>query len=59
MAETRELPKENDKVTGSYGIEVCSEVGDTYDDLLRKADYALYQAKSGGKNQFSVYESMI
>lgn len=59
MAETIELPNENDKVTGSFGIAVCSEFGDTYDDLFRKADYALYQAKSGGKNQFSVYESMI
>ena len=59
MAETIKLPNENDKVTGSFGIAVCSEFGDTYDDLFRKADYALYQAKSGGKNQFSVYESMI
>ncbi|MCI6983790.1 MAG: GGDEF domain-containing protein [Treponema porcinum] len=59
MAETIELPNENDKVTGSFGIAVCSEFGDTYDDLFRKADYALYRAKSGGKNQFSVYESMI
>lgn len=59
MAETIELPNENDKVTGSFGIAVCSEFGDTYDDLFRKADFALYQAKSGGKNQFSVYESMI
>ena len=59
MAETIELPNENDKVTGSFGIAVCSELGDTYDDLFRKADFALYQAKSGGKNQFSVYESMI
>ena len=59
MAETIELPNENDKVTGSFGIAVCSEFGDTYDDLFRKSDYALYRAKSGGKNQFSVYESMI
>ncbi|WP_288751333.1 GGDEF domain-containing protein [uncultured Treponema sp.] len=59
MAETIELPNENDKVTGSFGIAVCSEFGDTYDDLFRKADYALYRAKNGGKNQFSVYESMI
>ena len=59
MAETIELPNENDKVTGSFGIAVSSEFGDTYDDWFRKADYALYQAKSGGKNQFSVYESMI
>ena len=59
MAETIELPNENDTVTGSFGIAVCSEFGDTYDDLFRKADYALYRAKSGGKNQFSVYESMI
>jgi diguanylate cyclase (GGDEF)-like protein len=41
----------------SIGIAVGPEDGNTSDDLLMKADNALYSSKSGGRNRFSFYEA--
>jgi two-component system, cell cycle response regulator len=38
------------RVTCSFGISACSE-GETADQMLRKADIALYQAKNAGRNR--------
>ncbi|WP_308773944.1 diguanylate cyclase [uncultured Bilophila sp.] len=42
-------------VTISIGISFFPQHGETFDELFKKADYALYQAKNQGKNQAIVY----
>lgn len=44
-------PKESIKFTVSIGIAVYPEDAKTEEDLIKKADQALYYAKSHGKNQ--------
>lgn len=39
----------------SIGIAISPEHGDTYTELFKHADQALYHAKSNGKNTFAVY----
>jgi diguanylate cyclase (GGDEF)-like protein len=41
----------------SIGIALGPEDGTTSDDLLKKADDALYSSKSGGRNRFSFYSA--
>ena len=43
------------KITGSIGISVYPKDGTTYEELLKKADEALYNAKKSGKDQFKRY----
>lgn len=40
------------KVTTSIGISLCPMDGNTPEELLEKADMAMYQAKQGGKNAY-------
>jgi diguanylate cyclase (GGDEF)-like protein len=42
-------------VTASIGISVCPQDGKTADELIYKADIAMYQSKDDGKNKFTVY----
>lgn len=42
-------------VTGSVGISVYPWDGTNYDELLEKADKALYSVKARGKNSFYLY----
>lgn len=43
-------------ISCSVGIALAPQHGDSYEDLLRSADKALYAAKKAGKNQFCLYE---
>src|SRR5258706_8290656 len=43
------------KITASFGIAVYPEHGTDADTLLRHADEALYDAKSGGRNRVILY----
>ena len=38
------------QVTASIGVVTCSQIYDTYDELLEKADKLMYVAKFRGKN---------
>jgi diguanylate cyclase (GGDEF)-like protein len=44
-------------IGASVGISMCCVAGDTLDDLLRKADAALYAAKRGGKKTYREADS--
>lgn len=41
------------RITGSVGVALSSEVGNSYDVLVQRADERAYEAKSAGKNQYS------
>jgi diguanylate cyclase (GGDEF)-like protein/PAS domain S-box-containing protein len=43
--------------TCSIGIATFPEDGDDFDALLKRADIAMYQAKSAGRNGFHIYDS--
>jgi diguanylate cyclase (GGDEF)-like protein len=40
------------RISASMGIAFCPEDADTSDDLLNKADRAMYNAKEAGKNEW-------
>ncbi|MDD2542490.1 MAG: diguanylate cyclase [Desulfuromonadaceae bacterium] len=46
------------QVTASIGVVTCTEICDTYDTLLGKADRLMYRAKEKGKNA-AVFENAI
>jgi diguanylate cyclase (GGDEF)-like protein/PAS domain S-box-containing protein len=46
-------------VGASIGIAVSLPGGDRPDDLLRKADVAMYRAKSGGRGRHSVFDASL
>jgi diguanylate cyclase (GGDEF)-like protein len=41
--------------SASIGIAIAPEHGDTYDDLLNRADEAMYAAKDRGRNAYCMY----
>src|SRR3546814_12796589 len=43
-------------VTASMGIAVAPQDGRDRDEILQHADMALYQAKHGGRNRYSLFE---
>lgn len=45
--------------TASIGIVVFSGDADSVDDLLKKADIALYQAKDGGRNTLRFFDAAV
>lgn len=51
----RPLPMDPDfHVTISLGVAVLSGADDTLEEVLRRSDEALYQAKSGGRNRVAI-----
>ena len=42
-------------ITNSIGVSLFPQHGKTVDELFKKADYALYQAKRQGKNQTAFF----
>lgn len=46
---------EKNTISMSIGIAICPEHGNTFKQLYKKADAALYQAKALGKNRASIY----
>ena len=49
------LNKEAAYVSGSIGVAIYPDDGTTAEELIRKADQAMYAAKHAGKNQFSYF----
>ena len=46
-------------VTGSIGIAIYPRDGNTYDELLSRADAAMYRSKGLGRNTFQVFDISI
>ncbi len=46
-------------VTASVGIVICSDANESPDDILRKADVAMYRAKSEGKARHQLYSDSL
>lgn len=42
----------------SIGIAKCPENGATYEEVMEKADQALYYSKKNGKNMFMYYDNL-
>ncbi|HCC08051.1 MAG TPA: serine/threonine-protein kinase PknK [Clostridiales bacterium] len=45
------------KVTPSIGVSIYPNDGDNINDLVMKADSAMYASKNGGKNRYTIYDS--
>ncbi len=46
-------------VGGSMGLAVSTPHQDNTDDLLRKADLAMYHAKSSGKGRYAIFDAQL
>ena len=46
-------------VVGSFGIAISTPNQDTIDELLHKADVAMYAAKSQGKGNYAIYDPKL
>ncbi|WP_292749049.1 sensor domain-containing protein [Methylophaga sp. UBA3613] len=42
-------------ITASIGVSIYPEHGQTKEELMRRADHAMYQSKALGKNQLSIF----
>ena len=47
------------EVTASIGVAVIDQSGFNFDDVRKKADMAMYQAKQSGKNQYHYYSAEL
>jgi diguanylate cyclase (GGDEF)-like protein len=47
------------ETSGSIGIAMAPEHGDSYDELLSRADEAMYRAKDRGRNAFQMYSGSL
>ena len=45
--------------SASVGIAIAPEHGDSYDDLLNRADEAMFRAKDHGRNAFEMFQSSL
>lgn len=48
----------NFKITASIGVSLFPQEGETPEELMIKADYAMYQAKQNGKNNFCFFSHL-
>lgn len=44
--------------TLSIGVSIAPRDGTSYNELLHKADIALYKSKQNGRNQYTIYDAM-
>lgn len=58
MNETIKIEDDTIDFHASIGIAKCPENGATYEDVMAKADQALYYSKKNGKNMFMYYDSL-
>lgn len=57
LEEMNRTPVEGDPnlfIHGSFGIAAVPAMGQTYDELFKRADKALYESKNKGKNRISI-----
>jgi diguanylate cyclase (GGDEF)-like protein len=47
------------ETSGSIGIAMAPDHGDSYDELLSRADEAMYRAKDRGRNGFQMYSGSL
>ena len=59
IAEPFQLPGHRVEIGASIGIAMAPEHGDDQEQLLKKADLALYRSKSAGRNCFSLYDEAM
>lgn len=59
MAQAQTVQAQEVFVTGSAGIALYPQHGGDLNDLLRKADTALYAAKSAGRNRAQFYDAVM
>ncbi|HET7888451.1 MAG TPA: EAL domain-containing protein [Bradyrhizobium sp.] len=59
IAEPFQLPGNQVEIGTSIGIAIAPEHGDDREQLLKKADLALYRSKSAGRNCFTVYDEAM
>lgn len=55
IGQTYEIGNHRLHISGSIGICLCPEDGDSYEELMKHADLALYDAKDKGRNNFSFF----
>jgi diguanylate cyclase (GGDEF)-like protein len=59
IADPFQLPGHRVEIGTSIGIAMAPEHGNDEDQLLKKADLALYRSKSAGRNCFNVYDEAM
>ena len=59
IVEPFQLPGNQVEIGTSIGIAIAPEHGDDREQLLKKADLALYRSKSAGRNCFTVYDEAM
>jgi diguanylate cyclase (GGDEF)-like protein len=50
-----EFDGKESRVTASIGVSIYPDHGETGDELLKRADEALYRSKSSGRDRVTVY----
>ena len=59
LAEPMELDGHSLQVTSSIGVALIPDHGTSPDDLLKRADIALYRAKDSGRNRLHLFRSRM
>lgn len=59
LAEPYQLGRQHWEVTPSIGIALFNSVHDTPEELIKRADIALYEAKDAGRNQQCFFNSSL